>query len=224
MKFTKQIELTFTEAVIRFMESSWLVQQYPNFFGFLSAKPKAIIIGNTPSMLPKIFTGRKWGETESDNKQKQKIAAQMGSYENLKFIYSSIEFVPNNDCGRNYLHRTVYMTQAEMLDMCKTWATKFDYDCVAANGMFQLIHTGTSTRVAILLTLNFDMLIHIRNLPESTSIIIDKVMAEAVSRVLGASLVSAYDFNLNKLTPHKYNNNGIRCDGINPLTKKGHLE
>ena len=74
MKFTKQIELTFTEAVIRFMESSWLVQQYPNFFGFLSAKPKAIIIGNTPSMLPKIFTGRKWGETESDNKQKQKIA------------------------------------------------------------------------------------------------------------------------------------------------------
>ena len=32
MKFTKQIELTFTEAVIRFMESSWLVQQYPNFF------------------------------------------------------------------------------------------------------------------------------------------------------------------------------------------------
>lgn len=58
MKFTKQIELTFTEAVIRFMESSWLVQQYPNFFGFLSAKPKAIIIGNTPSMLPKIFTGR----------------------------------------------------------------------------------------------------------------------------------------------------------------------
>ena len=224
MKFTKQIELTFTEAVIRFMESSWLVQQYPNFFGFLSAKPKAIIIGNTPSMLPKIFTGRKWGETESDNKQKQKIAAQMGSYENLKFIYSSIEFVPNNDCGRNYLHRTVYMTQAEMLDMCKTWATKFDYDCVAANGMFQLIHTGTSTRVAILLTLNFDMLIHIRNLPEGTSIIIDKVMAEAVSRVLGASLVSAYDFNLNKLTPHKYNTNGIRCDGINPLTKKGHLE
>ena len=86
-----------------------------------------------------------------------------------------------------------------MLDMCKTWATKFDYDCVAANGMFQLIHTGTSTRVAILLTLNFDMLIHIRNLPEGTSIIIDKVMAEAVSRVLGASLVSAYDFNLNKL-------------------------
>lgn len=224
MKFTKQIELTFTEAVIRFMESSWLVQQYPNFFGFLSAKPKAIIIGNTPSMLPKIFTGRKWGETESDNKQKQKIAAQMGSYENLKFIYSSIEFVPNNDCGRNYLHRTVYMTQAEMLDMCKTWATQFDYDCVAANGMFQLIHTGTSTRVAILLTLNFDMLIHIRNLPEGTSIIIDKVMAEAVSRVLGTSLVSAYDFNLNKLTPHKYNNNGIRCDGINPLTKKGHLE
>lgn len=66
--------------------------------------------------------------------------------------------------------------------------------------------------------------IHIRNLPEGTSIIIDKVMAEAVSRVLGASLVFAYDFNLNKLTPHKYNNNGIRCDGINPLTKKGHLE
>ena len=55
MKFTKQIELTFTEAVIRFVESSWLVQQYPNFFGFLSAKPKAIIIGNTPSMLPKIL-------------------------------------------------------------------------------------------------------------------------------------------------------------------------
>lgn len=191
MKFTKQIELTFTEAVIRFMESSWLVQQYPNFFGFLSAKPKAIIIGNTPSMLPKIFTGRKWGETESDNKQKQKIAAQMGSYENLKFIYSSIEFVPNNDCGRNYLHRTVYMTQAEMLDMCKIWATKFDYDCVAANGMFQLIHTGTSTRVAILLTLNFDMLIHIRNLPEGTSIIIDKVMAEAVSRALLDSLESS---------------------------------
>ena len=49
-------------------------------------------------------------------------------------------------------------------------------------------------------------------------------MAEAVRRVLGASLFSADDFNLNKLSPHKYNNNGIRCDGINPLTKKGHLE
>lgn len=224
MRYSKNIEGTLCVAVIAFIQNSWVCKKYPQFFLFLKNRPNAIVIGDTPSLLPKIYTGRKWGETESDTPQKKKIAGNMGTFENILDSYASVEFVPNNNNGRNYLYRITRMSPSEQLDMCRSWAKTHDYICVASNGMFQISKSGTSEKIVVMLTINMNILNRIRNSSETTSVVIEKGMADSISRILGLSLGNIYDYNMDIVQVKRYNMNGVRADGINPLTGRGHID
>lgn len=223
MQYTKSIENTMVTALMTYIKKSWIVQQYPDFFKYLKQKPVAIVIGDTPSMLPKIFTGRKWGEKETDSQQKQHAATRLACYENMIQTFRNVEFVPNNEVGRNYLHRIVCMTQAEILIMCQEWAKRFDYSCTVINNLYQISRQKQDSAI-ILPTISLNMVVRIRNLSAPVKIVIERGMAESVSRVLGTSMGNAMDYELTNIKTHRYNLDGVRIDGINPLTKKGHFE
>lgn len=222
MRYTKSVESTILAALISYLKHSWMVRQYPDFFKYLNVKPVAIVIGDTPSMLPKIYTGRKWGELESDSQSKQHAATQLISYSNLLQTYRDVEFIPNSEIGRNYLHRVVCMTQAQVFIMCREWAETHGLNCAAINNLYQ-VEDGRRAMV-ILPSIGLNMIERLRNIAAPTSIVVERGMAESVSRVLGPSLRHAYNYDLEPVKVNHYNYSGVRVNGINPLTKKGHLK
>lgn len=222
MRYTKSVEATLVAALVNYIKHSWIVRQYPDFFKYLNMKLVAVVIGDTPSMLPKLYTGRKWGEIESDSQSKQHAATRLISYDNLLQTYRDVEFIPNSEIGRNYLHRVVCMTQTQTFIMCRDWAKQHDMNCAAINNLYQA--ESDFGPMVILPTIGLNMIARLRNIAAPTHVVVDRGMAESVSRVLGPSLRCIFTYDMQEVKVNHYNFEGVRNDGINPLTKKGHLE
>ncbi|MEG1925430.1 MAG: hypothetical protein RR415_06760 [Ruthenibacterium sp.] len=223
MRWSVATEKILVNAVLNTLNVSKFLTGNPEYSSVLNKKPKSIVIGTGNSMLPKIFTGRKWGETESDSQIKRQAAERLLTYKNLSKQYSSNYFVPNTATGIEILNRTLLMDRQDLIRNSKDWFTSYaskinkSYSFVSIEGGLQASYDDDDSTYITLPVLNFENLISLRNEYQPITVIVDAGLQNSISRVLGSKFDKAVGFNFEPLKSQKYTDKGVLADGVSKI-------
>lgn len=213
------------KAVILALRKSAYIRTNPAIAQILHKKPKSIIFGKSCAMIPKIWTGDKWGVMREDSNQKYTVKKKLLTYDNLQPLYSHNYFVPLNTLGVELLCRTVQLSRIDINQMCREWLEEYgEYTILTPRGYVEAYKKGENDKYIILPVLELDELVYHRSCLEKYYVVCERGTQDGISRVLGEKSMDFFDFDYKPLPVHKYDDDGVRMDGVHPLTGNGYLK
>lgn len=186
---------------------------------------KSVIIGKTCAMIPKIITGNKYGKAVT-NPGKNGIADNLLTLANLEQVYARNYFVPTNTLGVELLSRTVTLTRDDLNQMIEMWLSEMTntHTCVDAREYTEAYIDDDSEKTLIFPIIELEELVYQKAGREKYHIVCERGTQDGISRTMGNKVIDFKDMNNEPMPAHKYDDAGIRRDGINPLTHSGYWE
>lgn len=186
---------------------------------------KSVIIGKTCAMIPKIITGNKYGKAVT-NPGKNGIADNLLTLTNLEQVYARNYFVPTNTLGVELLSRTVTLTRDDLNQMIEMWLSEMTntHTCVDAREYTEAYIDDDSEKTLIFPIIELEELVYQKAGREKYHIVCERGTQDGISRTMGNKVIDFKDMNNEPMPAHKYDDAGIRRDGINPLTHSGYWE
>lgn len=202
-------------------------EQYPNFADSVRRPFQAVILGKSCALLPKIITGNKWGRADKARSLSPQLDMRdkLLTLENLRRIYARSFFVPTSTLGVELLSRTLFLSKAELLGMEHTWLDgQGNYTVVTSGGYTEGYKSGDEKqKTTVFPVLQFEELVYHKSGTDAYHVVCERSTQEGVARSLGQKVLSISDFDGALLPVHKYDDDGVRMDGVNPLTKQGYV-
>ena len=139
-------------------------------------------------------------------------------------MYSHIYFVPLGSLGVELLDRTVKLSRMNLHKMCLDWLLSYgEFTVLTRNGYIEAYEKGEAGKYILLPIIELDELVYHRSGTEQYHVICERGTQDGISRVAGKKAMEFFDFDFRKLPVYKYDDDGIRMDGVHPLTGNGYL-
>lgn len=212
-------------AISRLFESSDAAKANDDFAEVCASVPKSVIIGKTCAMIPKIITGNKYGKVV-ENASRSTITDKLMTLANLEQVYACNYFVPTNTLGVELLSRTVTLTRSDLNSMIEMWLSEMTerYTTVSSREYVEAYIEDQEDKTLIFPIIELEELVFQKASKERYHIVCERGTQDGISRVMGKKLIDFKDMNNTPMPAHKYDDYGIRRDGINPLTHSGYWE
>lgn len=225
MRWIVSYEHRRADAVMKILKDSDASKQNEDFNYICSLMYKSVIIGKTCAMIPKIITGNKYGRAAT-NPGKNGIADNLLTLSNLEQVYARNYFVPTNTLGVELLSRTVTLTRDDLNQMIEMWLSKMTdtHTCVDAREYMEAYIDDDNEKTLILPIIELEELVYQKTGREKYHIVCERGTQDGISRTMGNKVIDFKDMNNEPMPAHKYDDAGIRRDGINPLTHSGYRE
>lgn len=196
-----------------------------DFAEVCASVPKSVIIGKTCAMIPKIITGNKYGKVV-ENASRSTITDKLMTLANLEQVYACNYFVPTNTLGVELLSRTVTLTRSDLNSMIEMWLSEMTerYTTVSSREYVEAYIEDQEDKTLIFPIIELEELVFQKASKERYHIVCERGTQDGISRVMGKKLIDFKDMNNTPMPAHKYDDYGIRRDGINPLTHSGYWE
>lgn len=225
MRWIVSYERRRADAVMRVLKDSDASKQNEDFNHVCSLMYKSVIIGKTCAMIPKIITGNKYGKAVS-NPGKNGIADNLLTLTNLEQVYARNYFVPTNTLGVELLSRTVTLTRDDLNQMIEMWLSEMTntHTCVDAREYTEAYIDNDNEKTLIFPIIELEELVYQKAGREKYHIVCERGTQDGISRTMGNKVIDFKDMNNEPMPAHKYDDTGIRRDGINSLTHSGYWE
>lgn len=225
MRWIVSYEHRRADAVMKILKDSDASKQNKDFNYICSLMYKSVIIGKTCAMIPKIITGNKYGRAAT-NPGKNGIADNLLTLSNLEQVYARNYFVPTNTLGVELLSRTVTLTRDDLNQMIEMWLSKMTdtHTCVDAREYMEAYIDDDNEKTLILPIIELEELVYQKTGREKYHIVCERGTQDGISRTMGNKVIDFKDMNNEPMPAYKYDDAGIRRDGINPLTHSGYRE
>lgn len=135
-------------------------------------------------------------------------------------------FVPTNTLGVELLSRTVTLTRDDLNQMIEMWLSEMTntHTCVDAREYTEAYIDDDSEKTLIFPIIELEELVYQKAGREKYHIVCERGTQDGISRTMGNKVIDFKDMNNEPMPAHKYDDAGIRRDGINPLTHSGYWE
>ena len=225
MRWIVSYEHRRADVITKILKDSDASKQNADFNYVCSLMYKSVIIGKTCAMIPKIITGNKYGKAVT-NPGKNGIADNLLSLTNLEQVYARNYFVPTNTLGVELLSRTVTLTRDDLNQMIEMWLSEMTntHTCVDAREYTEAYIDDDSVKTLIFPIIELEELVYQKAGREKYHIVCERGTQDGISRTMGNKVIDFKDMNNEPMPAHKYDDAGIRRDGINPLTHSGYWE
>lgn len=225
MRWIVSYEHRRADAITKILKDSDASKQNADFNYVCSLMYKSVIIGKTCAMIPKIITGNKYGKAVT-NPGKNGIADNLLTLTNLEQVYARNYFVPTNTLGVELLSRTVTLTRDDLNQMIEMWLSEMTntHTCVDAREYTEAYIDDDSEKTLIFPIIELEELVYQKAGREKYHIVCERGIQDGISRTMGNKVIDFKDMNNEPMPAHKYDDAGIRRDGINPLTHSGYWE
>lgn len=225
MRWIVSYEHRRADAITKILKDSDTSKQNADFNYVCSLMYKSIIIGKTCAMIPKIITGNKYGKAVT-NPGKNGIADNLLTLTNLEQVYARNYFVPTNTLGVELLSRTVTLTRDDLNQMIEMWLSEMTntHTCVDAREYTEAYIDDDNKKTLIFPIIELEELVYQKAGREKYHIVCERGTQDGISRTMGNKVIDFKDMNNEPMPAHKYDDAGIRRDGINPLTHSGYWE
>lgn len=225
MRWIVSYEHRRADVITKILKDSDASKQNADFNYVCSLMYKSVIIGKTCAMIPKIITGNKYGKVVT-NPGKNGIADNLLTLTNLEQVYARNYFVPTNTLGVELLSRTVTLTRDDLNQMIEMWLSEMTntHTCVDAREYTEAYIDDDSEKTLIFPIIELEELVYQKAGREKYHIVCERGTQDGISRTMGNKVIDFKDMNNEPMPAHKYDDAGIRRDGINPLTHSGYWE
>ena len=225
MRWIVSYEHRRADVITKILKDSDASKQNADFNYVCSLMYKSVIIGKTCAMIPKIITGNKYGKAVM-NPGKNGIADNLLTLTNLEQVYARNYFVPTNTLGVELLSRTVTLTRDDLNQMIEMWLSEMTntHTCVDAREYTEAYIDDDSEKTLIFPIIELEELVYQKAGMEKYHIVCERGTQDGISRTMGNKVIDFKDMNNEPMPAHKYDDAGIRRDGINPLTHSGYWE
>lgn len=225
MRWIVSYEHRRADVITKILKDSDASKQNADFNYVCSLMYKSVIIGKTCALIPKIITGNKYGKAVT-NPGKNGIADNLLTLTNLEQVYARSYFVPTNTLGVELLSRTVTLTRDDLNQMIEMWLSEMTntHTCVDAREYTEAYIDDDSEKTLIFPIIELEELVYQKAGREKYHIICERGTQDGISRTMGNKVIDFKDMNNEPMPAHKYDDAGIRRDGINPLTHSGYWE
>lgn len=225
MRWIVSYEHRRADAITKILKDSDASKQNADFNYVCSLMYKSVIIGKTCAMIPKIITGSKYGKAVM-NPGKNGIADNLLTLTNLEQVYARNYFVPTNTLGVELLSRTVTLTRDDLNQMIEMWLSEMTntHTCVDAREYTEAYIDDDNEKTLIFPIIELEELVYQKAGREKYHIVCERGTQDGISRTMGNKVIDFKDMNNEPMPAHKYDDAGIRRDGINPLTHSGYWE
>lgn len=225
MRWIVSYEHRRADVITKILKDSNASKQNADFNYVCSLMYKSVIIGKTCAMIPKIITGNKYGKAVT-NPGKNGIADNLLTLMNLEQVYARNYFVPTNTLGVELLSRTVTLTRDDLNKMIEMWLSEMTntHTCVDAREYTEAYIDDDSEKTLIFPIIELEELVYQKAGREKYHIVCERGTQDGISRTMGNKVIDFKDMNNEPMPAHKYDDAGIRRDGINPLTHSGYWE
>lgn len=223
MKWNVGYEQRRITAITAMLMESPAAENREEYRAALEKPPKSVIIGKTCAMLPKIVTGDKYGVTR-DRGPGNDITNTLMTLANLERCYRYNYYVPTNTLGVELLSRTVTLTREDLNGMIEMWLKESGegYTAVLNREYLEVYREKDEDKTLVFPVLELEELVYQKAHRERYHIICERGTQDGVSRVMGQKTIDFRDFEDRLMPFHRYDDDGIRCDGVNPLTMRGY--
>lgn len=225
MRWIVSYEHRRADVITKILKDSDASKQNADFNYVCSLMYKSVIIGKTCAMIPKIITGNKYGKAVT-SPGKNGIADNLLTLTNLEQVYARNYFVPTNTLGVELLSRTVTLTRDDLNQMIEMWLSEMTntHTCVDAREYTEAYIDDDSEKTLIFPIIELEELVYQKAGREKYHIVCERGTQDGISRTMGNKVIDFKDMNNEPMPAHKYDDAGIRRDGINPLTHSGYWE
>lgn len=227
MRWVVSYEQRRVSAVMELLKSSSLAATDEDFATICNMSPKCIVIGKTCAIVPKIITGDKYGKAiDSTDIIKTHNATRLLTLTNLEQVYKYSYFVPTSSIGVELLTRTAALTRNELNEMISVWLDEMaeSHTTVTTGRYVEAYINEQKCKTITLPVIEFEELEYQKNGRVPYHVVCERGMQDGISRALGSKVLDFKDFDNIPMPAHKYDDDGIRRDGINPLTHNGYNE
>lgn len=144
----------------------------------------------------------------------------------FKDAYARNYFVPTNTLGVELLSRTVTLTRDDLNQMIEMWLSEMTntHTCVDAREYTEAYIDDDNEKTLIFPIIELEELVYQKAGREKYHIVCERGTQDGISRTMGNKVIDFKDMNNEPMPAHKYDDAGIRRDGINPLTHSGYWE
>lgn len=227
MRWVVSYEQRRVSAVMELLKSSSLAATDEDFATICNMSPKCIVIGKTCAIVPKIITGDKYGKAiDSTDIIKTHNATRLLTLTNLEQVYKYSYFVPTSSIGVELLTRTAALTRNELNEMISVWLDEMaeSHTTVTTGRYVEAYINEQKCKTITLPVIEFEELEYQKNGRVPYHVVCERGTQDGISRALGSKVLDFKDFDNIPMPAHKYDDDGIRRDGINPLTHNGYNE
>ena len=227
MRWVVSYEQRRVSAVMELLKSSSLAATDEDFATICNMSPKCIVIGKTCAIVPKIITGDKYGKAiDSTDIIKTHNATRLLTLTNLEQVYKYSYFVPTSSIGVELLARTAALTRNELNEMISVWLDEMveSHTTVTTGRYVEAYINEQKCKTITLPVIEFEELEYQKNGRVPYHVVCERGTQDGISRALGSKVLDFKDFDNIPMPAHKYDDDGIRRDGINPLTHNGYNE
>ena len=227
MRWVVSYEQRRVSAVMELLKSSSLAATDEDFATICNMSPKCIVIGKTCAIVPKIITGDKYGKAiDSTDIIKIHNATRLLTLTNLEQVYKYSYFVPTSSIGVELLTRTAALTRNELNEMISVWLDEMaeSHTTVTTGRYVEAYINEQKCKTITLPVIEFEELEYQKNGRVPYHVVCERGTQDGISRALGSKVLDFKDFDNIPMPAHKYDDDGIRRDGINPLTHNGYNE
>lgn len=174
----------------------------------------------------KMASGALNADSYNTDAYKQVLEDNLLTLANLEQVYARNYFVPTNTLGVELLSRTVTLTRDDLNQMIEMWLSEMTntHTCVDAREYTEAYIDDDSEKTLIFPIIELEELVYQKAGREKYHIVCERGTQDGISRTMGNKVIDFKDMNNEPMPAHKYDDAGIRRDGINPLTHSGYWE
>lgn len=225
MKWIISYEKRRVSAITALLQNSNAATESQDFKTACAIQPKSIIIGKTCAMIPKIITGDKYGKNIK-RAGEATIINKLMTLANLEEVYKHNYFVPTDTLGVELLSRTVTLTRDDLNQMIEMWLSEMTdkHTTIEAREYVEAYINDEESKTLVFPIIELEELVYQKAVKEKYHIVCERGTQDGISRAMGNKVIDFKDMNNESMPAHKYDDDGIRRDGINPLTHSGYWE
>ena len=225
MKWIISYEKRRVSAITALLQNSNAATESQDFQTACAIQPKSIIIGKTCAMIPKIITGDKYGKNIK-RAGETTITNKLMTLANLEEVYKHNYFVPTDTLGVELLSRTVTLTRDDLNQMIEMWLSEMTdkHTTIEAREYVEAYINDEESKTLVFPIIELEELVYQKAVKEKYHIVCERGTQDGISRAMGNKVIDFKDMNNESMPAHKYDDDGIRRDGINPLTHSGYWE
>lgn len=225
MKWIISYEKRRVSVITALLQNSNAATESQDFQTACAIQPKSIIIGKTCAMIPKIITGDKYGKNIK-RAGEATITNKLMTLANLEEVYKHNYFVPTDTLGVELLSRTVTLTRDDLNQMIEMWLSEMTdkHTTIEAREYVEAYINDEESKTLVFPIIELEELVFQKAVKEKYHIVCERGTQDGISRAMGNKVIDFKDMNNESMPAHKYDDDGIRRDGINPLTHSGYWE
>lgn len=152
--------------------------------------------------------------------------AETSNTEDLEEVYKHNYFVPTDTLGVELLSRTVTLTRDDLNQMIEMWLSEMTdkHTTIEAREYVEAYINDEESKTLVFPIIELEELVYQKAVKEKYHIVCERGTQDGISRAMGNKVIDFKDMNNESMPAHKYDDDGIRRDGINPLTHSGYWE